>query len=419
MKTTETDSIIEKARNYVAAMPPAISGKGGHGAAFNVAVALRYGFDLSEEESLLIMSAYSQRCKPPWSEEELKHKLADGGKATKHSRPRGYLRAGTYTPSAKPAKPAKPLQLRGVTWQERVAEIGRTPEESTDITPEAKTDCLIDDGRGNMIPDHPGEVIPVPQLPADHPAVQYLVNRGYDINRLYEQFRISFCTKEAPEDRNRSRFYREVYRDFKDTPQNRIIFYADMHGVHKGWQARVIDHVAGDRRYYLHPYTNSWMEAEYRGEDGKWHPLPEIVEAKGKFDVSKYKTAFSASRSEMLMGLGAAVKWNNQRRPGKPRVAIITQSPLEAGRFGPPGIALLNRYFSLPQFRPLAADFGSLIYAGKNDEVSRALGNDIQSACAGKIQFAPIYPPAEFMDFGAMRTLQAIEHMWPVLHQFQ
>jgi hypothetical protein len=74
MKTTETDSIIEKARNYVAAMPPAISGKGGHGAAFNVAVALRYGFDLSEEESLLIMSAYSQRCKPPWSEEELKHK---------------------------------------------------------------------------------------------------------------------------------------------------------------------------------------------------------------------------------------------------------------------------------------------------------------------------------------------------------
>lgn len=32
--------------------------------------------------------------------------------------------------------------------------------------------CLIDDGRGNMIPDHPGEVIPVPQLPPDHPAVQ-------------------------------------------------------------------------------------------------------------------------------------------------------------------------------------------------------------------------------------------------------
>lgn len=95
---------------------------------FAVAVVLRYGFDLSEEESWPILIDYNKRCEPPWSEKELRHKLTSAGKLCRHSRPRGYLRGGSIVQPAKPAKPAKQMRLRAVSWQERVAEVAGTLE---------------------------------------------------------------------------------------------------------------------------------------------------------------------------------------------------------------------------------------------------------------------------------------------------
>lgn len=42
---------------------------------------------------------------------------------------------------------------------------------------------LIDDGLGNMIPDHPGVVIPLSQLPPDHPALFYMGQRGLTVGK--------------------------------------------------------------------------------------------------------------------------------------------------------------------------------------------------------------------------------------------
>jgi hypothetical protein len=65
---------------YLAKIPEAISGSGGHNQTFHVANILIHGFGLSESEALPFMREYSQRCAPPWSDKELKHKLSSAKK---------------------------------------------------------------------------------------------------------------------------------------------------------------------------------------------------------------------------------------------------------------------------------------------------------------------------------------------------
>jgi hypothetical protein len=71
------EEVIRRAEAYVAKMPPAISGQGGHNKTFAVACRLIQGFGLTMEEAWPIIRAYNQRCVPPWKESELEHKLKD------------------------------------------------------------------------------------------------------------------------------------------------------------------------------------------------------------------------------------------------------------------------------------------------------------------------------------------------------
>jgi hypothetical protein len=77
-------------RAYVARMPGAISGSGGHVATLKVANTLVLGFGLSIDDAWPYLSEYSQRCEPPWSTRELDHKLAEAD-ANKKNLVRGYL----------------------------------------------------------------------------------------------------------------------------------------------------------------------------------------------------------------------------------------------------------------------------------------------------------------------------------------
>ena len=61
---------------YIDAMPPAISGSGGHNATFAVARVLRRKFGLSPTDAFKYMQHYNQRAQPPWTDAELRHKLA-------------------------------------------------------------------------------------------------------------------------------------------------------------------------------------------------------------------------------------------------------------------------------------------------------------------------------------------------------
>jgi len=88
----DADSIERRALAYLQAMPPAVSGQGGHSATYSAATVLVHGFGLSSEHALnLLLAHYNPRCQPPWTEKELRHKAEDAAKKP-HDRPRGWLR---------------------------------------------------------------------------------------------------------------------------------------------------------------------------------------------------------------------------------------------------------------------------------------------------------------------------------------
>lgn len=68
-------SVIDRARSYLATMPPSISGQDGHGAAYNAACRLVKGFALSNDDAYPLLAEWNERCSPPWTESELRHKL--------------------------------------------------------------------------------------------------------------------------------------------------------------------------------------------------------------------------------------------------------------------------------------------------------------------------------------------------------
>lgn len=82
-------SVIERARSYLAKLPPAISGQGGHNAAFHAACVLVLGFGLHKDAAMHLLREWNQLCQPPWTERELEHKVND---ATKQPGERNYLR---------------------------------------------------------------------------------------------------------------------------------------------------------------------------------------------------------------------------------------------------------------------------------------------------------------------------------------
>lgn len=86
----QSSSVSERAAAYVAKMEPAVSGQGGHNAAFKVACALVKGFELNEAEAYSVfVSVYNPRCQPQWSEREILHKLRSAAKQPGSS---GFLR---------------------------------------------------------------------------------------------------------------------------------------------------------------------------------------------------------------------------------------------------------------------------------------------------------------------------------------
>lgn len=81
---------LRGAEAYLASFAPAISGQRGHDQTFDAACALIKGFGLTVAESRPILAAYNARCQPPWSEQDLEHKLQDADEKPDQE-PRGFL----------------------------------------------------------------------------------------------------------------------------------------------------------------------------------------------------------------------------------------------------------------------------------------------------------------------------------------
>jgi hypothetical protein len=127
---TPTGDTVERARKYLAAIPPAISGQGGHNTTYHAACCLVQGFALAPETALALLTEWNASCDPPWSATELQHKVDDADKLPGE---RGYLlhgRGERHTSNgnathgkAAAAKPAAPVvtcladvEPRDVSW---------------------------------------------------------------------------------------------------------------------------------------------------------------------------------------------------------------------------------------------------------------------------------------------------------------
>jgi hypothetical protein len=67
--------IIERAKRYVAMVPPAVEGQHGDVHTFRVCCRLARGFALDDEQALHVLADWNARCQPRWSEAELLDKL--------------------------------------------------------------------------------------------------------------------------------------------------------------------------------------------------------------------------------------------------------------------------------------------------------------------------------------------------------
>ena len=67
--------VIDRAKRYLASVPPAIAGQHGDVHTFRVCCRLTRGFALDEDQALHALSEWNARCEPPWSTSELLDKL--------------------------------------------------------------------------------------------------------------------------------------------------------------------------------------------------------------------------------------------------------------------------------------------------------------------------------------------------------
>lgn len=71
--------VKRRARDYLAQLPPAISGCRGHDTTFMAACWL-VRFGLGNRDAMTLLREFNERCQPPWTEKELSHKLDDARK---------------------------------------------------------------------------------------------------------------------------------------------------------------------------------------------------------------------------------------------------------------------------------------------------------------------------------------------------
>jgi len=67
--------VLDRARRYLAALPPAIAGRHGDLHTFQVCCRLVRGFSLADAEAFALLTEWNARCQPPWSERDLRDKV--------------------------------------------------------------------------------------------------------------------------------------------------------------------------------------------------------------------------------------------------------------------------------------------------------------------------------------------------------
>jgi hypothetical protein len=291
----------------------------------------------------------------------------------------------------------RPIKERGLSME---------PDGAYVTLPRRKDNVLIKDANGNLIPDHPGQVVGIEHLDKNHQVWEFLHSRGfYDAQRLVDHMGASYCEQEAPEQRG-GHYYRRLVNGFKDTPQGRLILYAYVGGVQVGWQARLLELIVDDTHHLVwHPYRSIWEVYRVK-ENGNWVVQPDFLPKNDKEDdlksASKYRTADGALRNNMLMGFDASVKWNKENREPGRRFVFLAEGPLDAARLGVPAVAFMGKYLAPEQAKLLTSNFDTIIFVPDNDSVGRKAVSDVTKMLIRARHVMVCPPDDKFKDAGEM-----------------
>jgi len=347
---------------------------------------------ITKEEGGIHLYMASPICLERYGDEELTkmHLAVNADKYNKHQEDWSAMCMKTDTPfRVSELLSMKTLERRGFVEAQHLIQV------------KDSTQNLEPDENGILIPKSPGVAVPLISLSEEHHAVRYVKSRGFDLESLDKQFRMGYCFQERDD-----MYYRYLGHGFRATSQERIIFYVDVNGVQRGWQARILDFVDGDGiRYYFHPYKRQWVPIESKVGD-KWEELD--PDPAYKWNPARYIIAHGAKRNHYLMGYDAAVDYNEQRSP---KVLGLTEGPFDAARLGIPFCAVMGKHFSERQAK-LCVGFDVIILAMQNDEASEKLKDKVESqGYIYGLNVITVRPPDEYKDFGEMSTDAAANHL--------
>jgi len=186
----------------------------------------------------------------------------------------------------------------------------------------------------------PEGLTPVDQLPADHPAAQYLSQRGFDLGELCRVWGVCWvhaCNNTRPNATGRIAF--PIFR-----PEPLFSTAVDAETVLVGWQARIV---------------------------------PGIRPAAAP--DAKYLSAAGMQKSSLLYGLPQAKQSTGP--------VVIVEGPTDVWRYGPGAVALLGKDLSTTQRALLLHHFASrhivVMLDADAQEAAVKIQRDLQTARGG------------------------------------
>ena len=151
----------------------------------------------------------------------------------------------------------------------------------------------------------PGELLPLTQLPADHPANAYLRRRGFDPEQLETKFGICYC--------QRGRKYAGGVFDTSNT----IVIPVTLNGANVAWQARLLYDPSSVPESEKGLY--GW---KFDAEDGRYCTPP------------KYFTMPRFNKGEYLFNMDLA---------SKGELVVVTEGAFDAMRVGACAVAAFGK----------------------------------------------------------------------------
>jgi hypothetical protein len=165
----------------------------------------------------------------------------------------------------------------------------------------------------NDVPS-PGVIVPLSKLELNHPAIEYLSTRGFDMQEILN----------LPIE-NQLYYVKETHHGGSRKTKGRIIFPVRSCGMLVGWQGRIIERSidANTREVWD---GDQWVK-NFRNKNGKW------IDGD---NIPKYLTCPGMQRGKVLYGFDSAKLVS--KKTGVSEI-IITEGPLDALRTGPKAVA--------------------------------------------------------------------------------